>query len=310
MLQDRILDAENRLSYELNEQTIREGLLGDTLFVNGAATPYLQVANRRYRFRILGAANRRAFSLRLADRGPITVIGSDGGLLEAPVSQESLLILNGERWDVVIDFSRYAVGSSVILHNIRAEDQGQVFTNPLPEVLRFDIVRDEPDPSTAPARLAAVERLQPEDSMLTRRFVLDFTDGHWTINGRTFDPARVDVAPRLGTTEIWEWENRSDFPHDLHLHLVQFQILLASDGPPPPLRRGWKDTQRIPPHAINSLIVPFEGYTGRYVFHCHMLEHAEHMMTGQFEVVPPDRVGLFPAPVNVSFACPLPGSSV
>src|SRR5438046_1634180 len=103
MLQDRTLDAENRLTYELTEKAIEEGVFGDTLFVNGVATPYLEVANRKYRFRFLAAANRRAFTLRLGDGDPMTIIGSDGGLLEAPVTQNQLLFFNGERFDVVID---------------------------------------------------------------------------------------------------------------------------------------------------------------------------------------------------------------
>jgi len=296
------LDAENRLSYELNEKTIEEGVFGDTLFVNGVASPYLEVANRKYRFRFLAAANRRAFTLRLGDGDPMTGIGSDGGLLEAPVTQTQCNIFNSERFDVVIDFSRYPVGSSVVLHNTRGTDPGLAFPNLLPDVMRFDIVRNEPDPSEVPPQLASVERLQPDDAVKTRRLILDWTDGHWTINGLMYDPARIDADPRLSTTEIWEFENRSEQSHDVHLHLVQFQLLTSSGGGPPvPFRRGWKDTHRIGPHETGSMIVPFQGYSGVYVFHCHMLEHAEHMMMGQFEVLPADgpgaasRVALHPA---------------
>jgi spore coat protein A len=312
MLQDRTLDEQNRLSYELNEKAIEEGVFGDTLFVNGVATPYLEVANRKYRFRFLGAANRRAFRLVLGDRDPMAIIGSDGGLLEAPVTQVQLDILNGERFDVVIDFSRYPVGSSVILHNTRADDSfrdfvGAPYPHLLPEVMRFDVVRSEPDPSDVPPQLAEMERLEAAHAVKTRRFILDRTDGHWTINGLMYDPTRIDADPVLGTTEIWEFENRSDLPHDVHLHLVQFQTLVAAFGQPPTRNRGgWKDTQRVMPHDTVSIIVPFEGYTGRYVFHCHMLEHAEHMMMGQFEVVGPEGARRFADPANFSLACPLP----
>ncbi len=292
MLQDRTLDAENRLSYELNEKAIEEGVFGDTMFVNGVPTPYLEVANRKYRFRFLAAANRRTFALRLGDGGPMTMIGSDGGLLEAPVTENGFTIFNGARFDVVIDFSRYPVGSSVVLYNTRVGDTGgPAFPSLLPDVMRFDIVRNEPDPSAVPPQLVSMERLQPDDAVKTRRFVLEWTDGHWTIDGLMYDPARIDADPRLGTTEIWELENRSDLPHDVHLHLVQFQILLNAGQPPPPRFSGWRDTISVPPHATSSIIVPFEGYTGVYVFHCHMLEHAEHMMMGQFEVLPPEGAG-------------------
>ncbi|MBM2811678.1 MAG: putative multicopper oxidase [Chloroflexi bacterium] len=310
MIQDRTLDGENRLTYGLNEKTIEEGTLGDTLFVNGVAMPHMEVANRKYRFRFLGAANRRTLGLRLGDGDPMIVIGSDGGLLEAPVSLSALPIFNGERWDVVIDFSGYPVGSSVVLHNTRGTELGLSFPPLLPDVMRFDIVRSEPDPSDVPSQLASVERLQPDDAVKTRRFVLEWTDGHWTINGRIYDPARIDAYPVLGTTETWEFENRSDQIHDLHLHLVQFQQLLGPDGQlPPPYRSGWKDTKRILPHIMESIIVPFDGYTGVYVFHCHMLEHAEHMMMGQFEVVGPEGPGASATQPNSSFVCPLPTST-
>jgi spore coat protein A len=312
MLQDRSLDAQNRLRYALDEQTIKEGVFGDTLFVNGVATPYLEVANRKYRFRFLAAANRRAFRLVLGDRDPMTIIASDGGLLAAPVTQNQNDILNGERFDVVVDFSRYPVGSSVILHNALADDSFREFVGPpyphlLSDIMRFDIVRNEPDPSEVPAQLVPMERLDLDDAVKTRRFVLDLTDGHWTINGRMHDPTRIDADPRLGTTEIWEFENRSDLPHDMHLHLVQFQSLVAAFGRPPTANRmGWKDTQRVMPHDTASIIVPFGGYSGVYVFHCHMLEHAEHMMMGQFEVVAPGGLATSTADPSSAFVCPLP----
>jgi spore coat protein A len=239
----------------------------------------------------------------------MTIIGSDGGLLEAPLTQAAFAIFNGERFDVVIDFSRYPVGSSVVLRNTRAGDDGRPFPYPLPEVMRFDIVRSEPDPSDVPPRLVPVERLQPEDATKTRRFVLDFTDGHWTINGLMFDPARIDADPRLGTTEIWEFENRSDQAHDVHLHLVQFQTLAVGIQLPAPIRRGWKDTQRVSPHETISVVVRFDGYPGVYAFHCHMLEHAEHMMMGQFEVLSSEGFAASAPVAGSPLICPLPPST-
>jgi spore coat protein A, manganese oxidase len=309
MLQDRTLDAENGFSYSVNERTIEEGVFGDTLFVNGVASPYLEVANRKYRFRVLAATNRRPFNLRLSDGGPMAIVGSDGGLFEAPITQSNFALNVGERFDVVIDFSRYPVGSSVVLHNDRATEQGVPVSHALPEVMRFDIVREEPDSSDVPPQLVPMERLNADDAVATRTFVLDFTDGHWTINGRMYDPARIDADPRLGTTEIWEFENRSEQSHDMHLHLVQFQSLAEGVQLPAPIRRGWKDTQRISPRATSSLIVRFDGFPGVYAFHCHMLEHAEHMMMGQFEVVGPEGPGISRSPFNAPYFCPVPGST-
>ncbi len=110
------------------------------------------------------------------------------------------------------------------------------------------------DPSDVPPQLVPAERLNPDEAVKTRKFVLEWTDGHGTINGLMYDPARIDADLVLGTIEIWEIENRSDLPHDVHLHLVQFQVLTFGGGNPNLIRRGWKDTQAVAAHATNRII--------------------------------------------------------
>ena len=108
----------------------------------------------------------------------------------------------------------------------------------------------------------------------------------WTINGRTFDGARVDASPVLGTTEIWEFD-KPGVPgvHPMHIHLVQFQILDLNGVPPPPHMAGWMDT--VPAvQGKSRIIARFADHLGIYLFHCHILEHEDHHMMGQFEVVP------------------------
>ena len=95
----------------------------------------------------------------------------------------------------------------------------------------------------------------------------------------------------------------------MHLHLVQFQTLAVGIQLPAPIRRGWKDTQRVSPHENISVVVRFDGYPGVYAFHCHMLEHAEHMMMGQFEVVPPGGMATFTPRSNPALFCALPTSN-
>jgi FtsP/CotA-like multicopper oxidase with cupredoxin domain len=299
MIQDRTLRSDNSLFYEVNPEIIEYGFVGETLFVNGAPTPYLEVANRKYRFRLLNAANRSTFLLRLSDNGRMTVIGSDGGLLAAPVNRPPgpLPIRNGERYDIVIDFSRYPVGTSVELIN----------TDPAfaPVLMRFDVTREEPDDSDVPAQLASIEQLLPEDAVATRTFVLDIAaNGHWTINGLEYERGRIDAYPRLGTTEIWEFHNARDRPHPMHLHGVHFQRLdiPANEA----YRAGWKDTFTLGGLESGRFVVRFDGYPGLYMFHCHMLEHADHHMMAQFEVVRSDALVPFTAQASLQLACPLP----
>jgi spore coat protein A, manganese oxidase len=255
------------------------GVLGDVILVNGVPWPRLEVANTRYRFRILNASNARRYDLALDPVGgasPFVQIGSDGGLLAAPVAHRSIQIAPAERFDVVIDFSHYRVGSQMTLLN-RAAD------GPQGRVMRFDVVREEHDESSIPAHLSKIEFPDPARVDATRVFNFSYRgqDG-WTINRKPFDPDRMDARPKLGSTEIWRLE--TDFSHPLHLHLVHFQVLSHS-GRPGPYDSGWKDTIDLGAGQVANILVPFDGYRGRYVFHCHNLEHEDMAMMGNFEVV-------------------------
>ena len=256
------------------------GVLGDVILVNGAPWPRLEVANVKYRFRILNASNARRYELELdplAGGASFVQIGSDGGLLAAPLAHRTIRIAPSERFDVIVDFSKYQLGSKITLVN-RAED------GPADQIMRFDVVRSERDESNIPAKLAISRPPNPEDAVITR--VLDFSyqraSHDWRINGNPYDPTRMDVRPKLNTTEIWRLQ--TDFSHPLHLHLVHFQVL-GHSGRPGPYDAGWKDTIDLGPGQTANILVPFTGYRGRYVFHCHNLEHEDMSMMGNFEVV-------------------------
>lgn len=107
--------------------------------------------------------------------------------------------------------------------------------------------------------------------------------GMWSINGKPFDPERMDARPRLGSTEVWELTSNSD--HPIHLHLAHFRVLSRNGRKPLPQDTGWKDTVYLPSDETVRVLTRFEGYRGRYVFHCHNLEHEDMMMMANFEVV-------------------------
>ena len=102
-------------------------------------------------------------------------------------------------------------------------------------------------------------------------------------NGKVFDPSRIDARPKLGSTEIWELA--TDLHHPVHLHLVHFKVLSRSGRRPLPKDAGWKDTVDVLPGQVVRVISRFDGYRGKYVFHCHNLEHEDMMMMANFEVV-------------------------
>ena len=161
------------------------------------------------------------------------------------------------------------------------------------QVMRFDVARRAKDDSRVPDRLSTIERIDPDSVVTTRDFRLSLgtsqdSSGHshsdaqgrslamWAVNGRPYEPG-VDLAkPRLGTVERWRFT--TDVHHPVHAHLVGFQV--EQDGSP-----AWKDTIDVGPSSRAEVLVPIEGYRGRYVLHCHNLEHEDRMMMADFSVV-------------------------
>jgi len=296
---------------------------GDTVLVNGKVWPFLEVEPRKYRFRILNASNARFYRMtlqeaadtgqRLGRPGPVfQQIGSDGGLLPAPVTLKQLLIAPAERLDVVIDFSGLQ-GKSFLLDNDALApfpDGDDVVPT---EVMLFKVNQrlQGRDTSRVPATLNTVPLLKPADAVAVRDLVLSeldsappfenpiialINDAHWD------DP--ITETPKAGTTEVWRIINTTGDAHPIHVHLVQFQILdrrpfdpsseypnLVFSGPPEAPaaneRPAWKDTVISLPGTVTRVIMRFDlpsaarprpGDKFLYVFHCHILEHEENEM--------------------------------
>jgi spore coat protein A len=216
-------------------------------------------------------------------------VGSDGGLLGAPISYRTIPIAPAERFDVVIDFSKYPLGTKVTLKN-------HLGLGTTSRVMRFHVVRKEKEESALPERLSDMgefNALGESDARHRRKcsFTRTYHNGHevWAINGKVFSPSRIDVRPELGSTELWELT--TDVHHPVHIHLVKFKVLsrnklLSSNGgEPPPTDAGWKDTIDLRPFERARVIARFDGYRGKYVLHCHNLEHEDMKMMANFEVV-------------------------
>jgi spore coat protein A len=150
----------------------------------------------------------------------------------------------------------------------------------------FDVVHREADPSSVPSELRPLERLDERSASATRDFMLGMDGMSWVINGQKFDPARVDASPRLGSTEIWRFQNRSMMAHPVHVHLDMFQILDRNGTAQSEAESGWKDTVAVGPDEVVRVIVRFTDFSGRYLVHCHNLEHEDDAMMAQFEVLP------------------------
>jgi FtsP/CotA-like multicopper oxidase with cupredoxin domain len=280
VLQDRSFRKDGSLRFKDKVDRLQ----GSVYLVNGRPNPYLKVANRKYRFRIVNASHSRAYQLALDSGNPLTQIASDQGLLAVPSLATTIPLWPAERAEVVVDFSAYPVGTQVVLQDA-PDPTDPSRTRP---IMRFDVEREEADDSSLPATLRSIDRLLPTPDVIQRELVLnkDLDANRWVINGKPFDAGRIDIEPRLGDTEVWTFVNESTKTHPMHIHLVRFQVLDRSDSQPAPGELGWKDTVRVDPSARVRVIMRFEGFAGRYMFHCHNLAHEDHSMMGQMLVRP------------------------
>ena len=313
-LYDRNLTTDGQLLYPVSPDPQKPWVsefYADATLVNGKIRPYTKVEPRLYRLRLLNAANSRFFDLNLAkppvDKTPAArnapghhtfhQIGSDQGLLEVPVPLTNLNLAPGERADLLVDFSPYA-GRTIHLRNsafeileFRVASSTSQLT-PLPTQLRTVGI---PKPDSARATVTRTITLNEYKDGVGNSMVMLLNRKHW------HEP--VTESPRLNATEIWEFVNLTEDTHPMHLHLVRFQLLdrrtydtfdylmhkklrfLAAPTPPEPNETGWKDVIQCPPGQITRILVTFDGYPGRYLYHCHILEHEANDMMRPFEVV-------------------------
>lgn len=295
--------------------------------VNGTIYPYMEVEPCRYRLRVLNGANSRFFNLffNLAKAPtdiPLLVsfhqIGTDGGFLSSPVKLQKVLLGPAERADLIVDFSGLQGKTVTLSNNALAPFPGWTVINsdraPLYELMQFRVTRANSgkgrDFSLPPPRM--LPALNEAESVATRDFVLtELMDKQGRslglhINGEGYDDP-VSEFPKLGSIEKWRFINTTDDAHPMHLHLVQFRILerqgfntatMIQTGkvelvgvvrPPAANEAGRKDTAVVNPGEVLTIVVRFEGYTGRYIFHCHMLEHEDNDMMRPYEVVSGER---------------------
>lgn len=266
------------------------GHLGDEVLVNGTLGPYLDVATEVVRLRLVNASTARIYAFAFDDGREFAQIASDGGLLEAPLPTERVQLSPGERAEVLV---RMAPGETAVLRSEKPDLGGTigVFGGGNGGGDRFDVLElraaDElRDAGTIPESLTDIERLDAADAVQEREWVLDGTQ----INQSNMDMDRIDAVAEVGTTEVWNVRNNMAFPHNFHVHDVQFQVLAVNGAEPPPALAGWKDTVYVRPNETVRLIMRFDDYADAehpYMFHCHLLRHEDNGMMGQFLVVEP-----------------------
>lgn len=294
IIQDKTFDDRGRLV----ETSRRDnGMIGDTILVNGTAGPVLDVTAQRTRLRLLNASTARSYSFGFSDDREFAMIASDGGLLREPVPLTRILLTPGERAEIIVEMS---AGEEVTLRsypqelglsNSRSRSTGATDTL---DILLLQASGSLAASAALPAQLVSIAPLEASSAVETREFELRNN----RINRESMDMNRIDEVVTVDTTEIWEVWNGHRQPHNFHVHDVQFQILHIDGRDPSPELSGWKDTVYLPPDVRFRLIMRFTEYTDPtvpYMYHCHLLWHEDEGMMGQFVVVEP---GQQPGPID------------
>jgi spore coat protein A, manganese oxidase len=337
MIQDRSFAGDGALLYPPEPNGTHpawmQEFFGNVICVNGKAAPFLEVEPRKYRFRMVNGSNSRFYHLtlvpadasgnpngKLADAPPFVQIGSDGGLLPAPLHLHYLIVSPGERFDIVVDFSEHKGANLALINDAPAPYArgGQIVPS---DVMLFKVTKplSAPDTSSVPDVLRPFTPLDAAHAVRERTLALTEmdrpSDGYTMIglldNKHWDDPITED--PKAGSTEIWSFANTTGDVHPMHLHLVQFQALnrqpfdaktylqtgkLVFTGVPMPPesneRPAWKDTIKTYSGYVTRVIARFDLPSGtlakageefRYVWHCHVLEHEDNEMMRPYKVV-------------------------
>ncbi|GHD05066.1 multicopper oxidase family protein [Zhihengliuella salsuginis] len=284
IVQDKMVGEEGGFLLDTSGNEI--GILGSTLLVNGARNPFFEVSSQRVRLRLLNASTARTYNFGFADSREFALIASDGGLLASPVPLASIRLSPAERAEIVVEM---APGETIMLRSGRVELGAVAVPAAFGGEDEFDVLElraaGELAPSPpVPGTLARIERLRVEDAAGLR----DFRLADRKINSKEMDMGRIDEVVRVGSTEVWEVRNTNPYPHNFHVHDVQFQVVSIDGQDPPPELGGLKDTIYLEPRRVYRIIMRFEDYTSAkvpYMYHCHLLLHEDEGMMGQFVVL-------------------------
>ncbi|BDI60151.1 multicopper oxidase family protein [Qipengyuania nanhaisediminis] len=307
IVQDRVLDNSGKLLYPQNMHAQMMGVRGDRLYVNGTQNAVFDARTGLLRLRILNGSNARFYDFSLSGGQTMQIIASDGGLLERPHAVRSLRLAPGERAQILVDLSEGRPLSLVATSpdnsmGMMGGDGGGMMGGGMMGRRRDDTEMDEPfrvldiRPSDSspqrklPSQLAPLPALDPSLAVRTRRFVLDMgmMGGGMSINGASMDMNVINERVPAGQWEIWEIANASMMAHPFHIHNAQFRVIDRNGRTPPPLETGYKDTVIVDPREQVRLLLRFEEHTDPdlpYMYHCHILEHEDAGMMGQFVVV-------------------------
>ena len=294
IVQDRDFEGGVMVPYSVTEREMMNGKREDTILVNGTVNPFVTVPQGWVRLRLLNGSNARGYEFHLSGKESFYKIATEGGFLDEPVEMTSLRMVPGERNEIMINLSD---GKSRQLLSKLVPLDDDVLEELFPRtarVLQIRVDGTKRGQGQLPPRLNSIERLRRQDVRVVRDFRLQMEHrgqaGHdmhsmFAINGKAMHPGRIDERVRKGDVELWR-VTRDEMDHPFHLHGASFQIHAQRRRAPRPEDRGWKDTVEVG-YGWTELLVRFEHEANDqfpYMYHCHILEHKDDGMMGQFTV--------------------------
>ncbi|HLR73506.1 MAG TPA: multicopper oxidase domain-containing protein [Pseudogracilibacillus sp.] len=276
IFQDKTFDDKKQLNYDAAMD--EDGTIGDTSLINGTVNPKLAVNKEKVRLRLLNGSNARDYTLKLNTGDSFKQIATDGGMLNEPKNQDEITLTPSERAEIVIDFSQFDAEDELALIN---DEDGST-------LLPFEVSNQNGEDEDLPDKMNDFSITDEEMDLPVKKEVeLYGMMDKVTINGKKFDPDRIDFTQEQGETEAWEIYNKPDemggMTHPFHIHGAQFKVLSRDEEKPPKNEQGWKDTIAVEPDETVKVAVQFKE-KGVYMFHCHNLEHEDNGMMGQVEV--------------------------
>ena len=275
IIQDRDFTGDGQLDFAIDPGD--NGNLYSTLTVNGTINPFVEVPRGLVRLRLLNGSQARIYNLSV-EGAEMVKIASDGGYLASPVALDRTILAPGDREEIIV-----AVGESPIA----------LVDDNFGRVLEFRPNGTISGAGPLPDKLATIERIPEWEITVDRSFQMEDArnfwefDPRWAINSVQMNMSRIDEIVRLGDTERWTL-SAGDGQHVFHPHQTQFQILAINGQPPPPEESGWEDSVLVNSEREVVIVARFDTYAAEdipYMFHCHILDHEDLGMMGQFIVV-------------------------
>ncbi len=276
VFQDRRFDENAQFVHKQSMHDVMMGLTGNIFLVNGVVDPYLEVSPKTVRLRLLNGANARMYSFVFADDRDFYQVAGDSSFLPKPVKMKRLILSPGERAEVIVDLSDLA-GKEILF--------GDSLSNKA--LLKIRVKDVKPEKFHIPNELTNITEYKDLNNLKRREFSLDVRPGWVGINGKRMDMNRIDEKVTQGETEIWRIQNPNGMAHPFHVHGCSFRILSRNSLLPYPNEKGLKDTVLVYGRETVELAVRFDYKASKkypYMYHCHILEHEDAGMMGQFTV--------------------------